>query len=806
MYLIGLGWLAAFFSCAFAVWPASVEFPKAESTPLEVVVEDASATLGDWDPMLSEDPLGAYLFLTEPTEPNVFEVPKSGSTESGIVDTACELIYQDKFDAASQVIVERSRLGRLAKIIEEYTDINQRRQSAREAAYKEQIAELEKFQAGTDRDTNDVNDVLKVLGLITKAREFADEAQREQLLSESFVKQAFERAKIKADEFESKGKWLDAYTNCYSWLHAIEPNNEVYSDHADELLDKATIVASFQDSPCESRSERYAGVKKEMFVRAIDSLKRYYVSIIDYRQMTTKAIKRCRLLGEVVALSFSDIESSLRAVPPDGPSEEPFLPPGSDELSAWSAGLAAILDEVKQSPTGVDKDKFIDVFEKVLALNTVTAQLPRRVLIAQFAEAALSALDRYTVIVWPRQVSDFEKLMTNQFTGIGIEITKRKGLLTVASLLPDTPAYNSGLDAGDVIEEVDGIETKDMSLGCAIRTITGPAGTKVTLTIRRSGEEKTRDIIITRARIIVPTIRGWQRTPAGKWLYMIDEEDKIGYVRITSFSGGTAPALEKVLTELEAEGLKGLILDLRFNTGGLLEAAVAVTDKFIEEGLIVSTRPRGLWTYMSAHKRQTHLGYPLVVLINSYSASASEIVAGALADEQHKRAILVGERTHGKGSVQGITDRPGGGAKLKYTMSYYHLPSGQRVESQDAMKKEGRQDWGVGPDIEIKLRNDEIRRMSEVQRDNDVLFQANHSKSGAALKKHMLEETLAADPQLAVGVLVIRSKLLQAGSGVSGPVRNSTVGTIEQVSSVTAEGLLLSEKEKISNGASANKS
>ncbi|HUS72223.1 MAG TPA: S41 family peptidase [Sedimentisphaerales bacterium] len=768
MYLIGLGWLAAFFSCAFAVWSASVEFPKAESTPLEVVVEDASATLGGWDPIRSEDPLGTYLFLTGSTEANVVEVPKSGSTESGIVDTACELIYQGKFDVANQVIVERSRLGRLAKIIEEYTDINQRRQSAREAAYKEQIAELEKFQAGTDRDTNDVNDVLKVLGFIAKAREFADEAQREQLFSESFVKQVFERAKSKADEFESKGKWLDAYTSCYSWLQAIEPNNEVYSDHADELLDKATIVASFQDSPCESRSERYAGVKKEMFVRAIDSLKRYYVSIIDYRQMTTKAITRCRLLGEVVALSFSDIESSLSAVPPDVPSEEPFLPPGSDELSAWSAGLAAILDEVKQSPTGVDRDKFIDVFEKVLALNTVTAQLPRRVLIAQFAEAALSALDRYTVIVWPRQVSDFEKLMTNQFTGIGIEITKRKGLLTVASLLPDTPAYNSGLDAGDVIEVVDGIETKDMSLGCAIRTITGPAGTKVTLTIRRSGEEKTRDIIITRARIIVPTIRGWQRTPAGKWLYMIDEEDKIGYVRVTSFSGETAPALEQVLTELEAEGLKGLILDLRFNTGGLLESAVAVTDKFIEEGLIVSTRPRGLWTYISAHKRQAHLGYPLVVLINSYSASASEIVAGALADERHKRAILVGERTHGKGSVQGITDHPGGGAKLKYTMAYYHLPSGQRVESQDTMKKEGRQDWGVGPDVEVKLRNDEIRRMSEVQRDNDVLFQANHSKSGAALKKYMVEETLAADPQLAVGVLVIRSKLIQAGSGVSG--------------------------------------
>lgn len=701
-------------------------------------------------------------------QPAAVEVGKSESTESAAVDVACELIYQGKFDAADKVVVENSRLGRLAKIIAEYQDIKQRRQLAGEAAYKEQLAELEEFRAGTDsNDVNDVNDVLKMLGLIAKAREFADEAQKEQLLSESFVEEAFQRAIKRAAEFESKGKWLEAYSTCYSWLQVLDPNNGEYSEHADQLLDKAAIVASFQDSSCESRSERYAGVKKELFVWAIEALRRYYVNIIDYRQMATKAIRRCELLGEVMALSFSEISESPDMVSSDKISEEPFSPPDSEQLSAWSVGLAAILDEVEQSQTGVTKSKFIDVFDKVLVLNKVTAQLPRRVLVAQFSEAALSALDRYTVMVWPRQVKEFEKMMTNQFTGIGIEISKQKGLLTVASLLPDTPAYNSGLDAGDVIELVDGVETKDMSLTCAVRTITGPPGTQVELTIKRPNEEKTKNITITRARIIVPTIRGWQRTSVGKRLYMIDEENKIGYVRITSFSGGTADDLEKVLTGLEAEGLKGLILDLRFNTGGLLDSAVAVTDKFIKEGLIVSTRPRGLWTYLSARKGKTHPNYPLVVLINSYSASASEIVAGALADERHERATLVGERTHGKGSVQGITQLPKEGARLKYTMAYYHLPSGQRVESRDEMKKDGRSDWGVGPDIEVKLRNDEVRKMSQIQRDNSVLFQASHDKSSAALKKHTVEETLAADPQLAVGVLVIKSKLIQAGTLVS---------------------------------------
>ena len=681
--------------------------------------------------------------------------------QANIVETACELIYQGQFNAADELIGERSRIGQLAKIVQEYKDISQRRQSAREAAYQEQLAELEKFRAEADANAvNDVgfpqsgvavNDIPAVFSVIVRACEFADEAQREQLLYESFVKQVFQQAVDKALEFESEGKWLDAYINCYYWLQTIEPDNEAYSDYAEQLLDKATIVASFQDSPCETRKERYEGVKKEMFVRAISALRTNYVSIIDYRQMAAKAIRRCELLSEVMRFPIDDF---------------PLVIENQKSLSAWSVGLAAVLDDL---PTGVSKDKFIDVFEKVLALNATTAQFPRPVLVAQFAEAALSALDPYTVMVWPRQVRDFEKMMTNEFTGIGIEISKRQGLLTVASLLPDTPAYNSGLDAGDVIEAADGVETKDMTLICAVRKITGQAGTNVTLTIRRAGEEGTRDITITRAKIIVPTIRGWQRTETGRWLYMIDEKNKIGYVRITGFSAETASGLEKVLTGLEAEGLKGLILDLRFNSGGFLDSAIAVTDKFVEEGRIVITRPRS-WlssTYASAHKEKTHPNYPLVMLINSSSASASEIVAGALQDPKHKRAILVGERTHGKGSVQGITHYPGGGAQLKYTMAYYHLPSDQRVKSRETMKKEGRKDWGIGPDIEIKLRSDELRKMIDIQRDNDVLVKADHDKGGAALKKHTVEETLAADPQLAVGVLAVKSKLIQAGALVS---------------------------------------
>ena len=694
------------------------------------------------------------------------EAPSETVAEPAVqIERICSAIYKGDFAAARQLLGECNEfkstpVEQLANIISEYEAIEQQRQTARETAYQEQLTELEKSRIAADiNDINDVNDVTKVLSVIVRVVEFADETQKRQLLSDSFVKQTIQKAKTRAAELESKGKWLDAYITCYSWLQAIVPDNEAYSDYAEQLLEKANIVASLQDSPCETRKERFQGIEKQMFIRAIDVLGFRYVSVIDYHQMVTKATRRCELLAEVTGTSRAVhdalcVEHDAQCAIGD-----------TKKLAAWSAALAAVLDEVSQSPTGMSKDKFIDAFEKVLVLNATTVELPRGVLIAQFAEAALSALDPYTAMVWPKQVQDFKKAMTNEFTGIGIEISKRKGLLTVASLLPDTPAYNSGLDAGDVIEVVDGIPTKDMTLLCAVKNITGPAGTKVKLVIRRPGEEHTRDITITRARITVPTIRGWQRTGVGKWLYMIDEANRVGYVRITSFSDKTASDLEKALVQLEAEGLAGLILDLRFNFGGLLNSAAEVADKFLEEGLIVSTRPRfGVWTYMYAHKKKTHPNYPIVVLINSSSASASEIVAGALADEQHNRATLVGERTHGKGSVQGITQHPTGGAQLKYTMAYYHLPSGQRVESQDAMKKRGRKDWGVGSDIKIKLRSDELKKAVDVQRDNAVLVKADHDSGIAPLKKHTAEETLTADPQLAAGVLVIKSKLIQEAS------------------------------------------
>jgi carboxyl-terminal processing protease len=705
------------------------------------------------------------------------ESPTTLSTESAFVEQACNLIYEGKFEAADGLMRQVSADGsaplgatarQLIHIADEYNEIAAYRQSSQETAYSESWADLEKLKEPNDVDsTRDVNDITTALSVIAKASEFADATQKEQLFSDAFVKEIVQNAIDNAATLEVEGKWLDAYTNCYGWLVAIDPNNEGYSDHAQELLDKAALAMVFEDSPCETSEERFQGVREDMFIRAVNWLNSHYVSLLNYNEMATKALEQCKLLAEVIGSSprFSadseeneSINTTMMTIV-----WEP------KKLAAWSSEIDGLLGRVEGPSTKLDRKDFLEIFETVLELNKATVDLPRTILISQFAEAALAALDPYTVIVWPRQMQDFEQMMTNEFMGIGIEISKQKGLLTVSSLLIDTPAFHSELDAGDIIEKVNGLPTKDMTLFCAAKKIKGPAGTKVKLTIRRpSDDEKVEDEVfdmtIVRDKIVVPTVRGWQRTHEGKWLHMIDEEDKIGYVRLTGFSSDTAFGLEQVLGKLEDQGMRGLIMDLRYNTGGLLDSAVAVADKFIDDGWIVKRQPRAgqMAIFEYAHRRGTHPNFPLVILINSSSASASEIVAGALADEVHKRAILVGTRTHGKGSVQGITGHIGKGAQLKYTQAYYHLPSGQRVESRDAMEKLGRKDWGVGPNIEVDLRSDEIKKLAEVQRHNDVLVKADHEDVNDKFKKHTIEETLDADPQLAVGLLAVRSKLIQA--------------------------------------------
>jgi carboxyl-terminal processing protease len=665
--------------------------------------------------------------------------------------------------------------GVLSDIISQYRQIGLARQQLQKQSFDKRLAELEKLKARPE--TNEPN-LLEIFPVIIRAHELAVDVQKEQVLSDEFVQKTITKSRQAAAEFESKGKWLNSFLYCYSWLGVLYEDDKAISDKRKELEEKALIEASLMDNPCETCADRYQKIKPEMFTRSLDVLEYGYVEPFYYGDMADKVFSRFRNLAEV--LRFSDSSGSKVMVAIDSSGEklpEPVtggritIAFSKDKLPDFAAGLDSLRKNYSLGPIGLSKDQFLRLFGEVLVLNSATIRLPEQIVIWHFAEASLSALDPHTMIAWPQEKEDFEKSMTNEFSGIGVEISKADGLLRAVSLLPGTPAYNSGIDAGDVIETINGESTKDMSITCAVSKITGPVGTKVAIAIRRANEEKTRNIEVTRAKIIVPTTRGWSRDGLGNWLYFVDEKDSIGYIRITNFSATTASDLNEILTMLEVQGMRALVLDLRFNTGGFLQSAADVTDMFVDKGIIVSTQPRvGLPTWEAAHKKGTHPYYPLVILINSSSASASEIVAGALADKTYSRAVLVGEQSYGKGSVQTISGYPGNGAQLKYTMAYYHLPDGSRVKDRFSMEKVGRKDWGIMPNVQIELRSDEVKKMIDVQRDNDVLAApvlSTKAETGAEnkskLTRHGLAETLQTDSQLAVAVLVAKAKLIESG-------------------------------------------
>ena len=277
-----------------------------------------------------------------------------------------------------------------------------------------------------------------------------------------------------------------------------------------------------------------------------------------------------------------------------------------------------------------------------------------------------------------------------QFTGVGMEITVRDNILTVVSPVEDTPAYRAGIKAGDKIIQIDDKSTIDMTSTEAVKYIRGPKGTKVKLTISRENVDKPLVFNITRDVIPLRSVR----------TNMLDYD--IGYVRISLFQGRTADELRSHLDELEADHkLKGLILDLRNNPGGLLTQAIEVSDIFLESGLIVSTKGRHGDQDIEefAKKDGTEGSYPIIVLVNGGSASAAEIVAGALQD--NKRALILGTRTFGKGSVQTILPLSDGSG-LRLTTARYYTPSGRSIQLS-----------GISPDIEIEYMPQEEKKEKE---------------------------------------------------------------------------------------------
>jgi carboxyl-terminal processing protease len=357
-------------------------------------------------------------------------------------------------------------------------------------------------------------------------------------------------------------------------------------------------------------------------------------------------------------------------------------------------------------------------------------EVGRRELIEAAIEGVLDKLDPYSAYISPEEVTRFKTTVENEFSGIGIQLASDRRQLTIFSPLVGSPAYRAGLLAGDRIVEIEDQSTEGMRIEEAVSRLKGAPGSEVKLTVIHPGRRDRVEVTLTRQQIHVDTVLGDRRKEDDSWDYMLRPEEKIGYVRLSAFSRDTARELRTVLEQLQSDGMRGLILDLRFNPGGLLTSAIEVSDMFISEGRIVSTEgrnsPERVW---DAKKEGTFEGFPMAVLVNRYTASASEIVAACLQD--HKRAEIIGDRTWGKGSVQNVIELEDGKSLLKLTTASYRRPSGKEIHRFEDSSDQ--QEWGVTPEEPFRLRlsNAEMEQLLQDRRQRDVV-RSNHNGTGQA--------------------------------------------------------------------------
>jgi carboxyl-terminal processing protease len=371
-------------------------------------------------------------------------------------------------------------------------------------------------------------------------------------------------------------------------------------------------------------------------------------------------------------------------------------------LLVGSAARAAVTDTYREL------NLFGDVFERVRADYVERPDDSK--LVESAINGMLAGLDPHSSYMDPKSFRDMQVQTRGEFGGLGIEVTMEDGLVKVVAPIDDTPAAKAGVMANDIITHLDDEAVQGLTLNQAVDKMRGPVNTKIKLTIMRKGADKPIEVSIVRDIIRVKSVR-WH-----------PEGGDVGYIRITQFNEQTTDGLKQAINELNAQlggadKVKGYVVDLRNNPGGLLDQAISVSDTFLEKGEIVSTRGRNPEETQRFNARPGDMtkGKPVIVLINGGSASASEIVAGALQD--HKRATLIGTRSFGKGSVQTIIPLGAGNGALRLTTARYYTPSGHSIQAK-----------GISPDIEV------------LQDVPDSLKAQTDSKGEASLRGHLKAE------------------------------------------------------------------
>jgi len=580
------------------------------------------------------------------------------------------------------------------------------------------------------------------------------------VMQDAKIRRLVADAEGRAEAAERAGDWLDAYELYYrlNLLHEQEgsfrePFERVgrrlimlrlYVPETLHEMRSAKQVAEGEDplpaynNLADDWRAKLEGVSQAMVIRALSRAERSHVEGADLRAMLVRGLETLETFA-----TTTDLSKAFPAL-------------ASERLvDRFVASLEEQRRELVAQRGKAGYFELVSVLKAIDRANERSLELPDEAILHEFGNGAMAELDEFSAIVWPDEVEQLQRSTQGRFTGVGIKISLDESqAIKVVTPLQGTPAQRAGVLPGDVIVAVDEEPTIGISLQQAVDRITGDQGTPVTLTLEREGVAEPINVTMRRDEIPIYSVKGWERSGPDEtdWNWFIDRENKIGLLRVTQFADDTTRELRRAIREMRAQGgVNGIILDLRYNPGGLLNEAVSVANLFIEQGVIVSQHDAEGVERESQVARPSgvELGdVPVVVLINEGSASASEIVAGSLQD--YERGLIVGARSYGKGSVQNIyTVGSIEMALLKLTTQYYYLPSGRLIH-----RRPGAENWGVEPDIEVEMLPSQIADALVIRQDADLFEPARGEEK--VLPGKLLEDGV--DTQLETALIFLQSR------------------------------------------------
>lgn len=646
---------------------------------------------------------------------------------------------------------------------------------ARRALFNESMASLtEHMEAGKLSEA--LGDALAAHEMAMDATEmltaYAPDAlmSRDNLLIQPDVIRLISRSVQAARDAETSGNLLIAQDLFYR-LNTLLSDTEPYTKDLERVSRRVGLLRFYYPSRLhELNNERLINLGEEPRPLYEDDALAWHEKLINIdrgmvvEMLSVAATNHLRQQGWAPLLEggYASLDTFLTTT--DLADEFPGLSNEADR----EAFLTYVRREADRWRVGGGGDRLTTsgLLRRLLRENERSVGLPDGVILHEFGEGAIGSLDKFSDFIWPYEMDMFRRQLDGSFTGVGIQITLNEAnQLKIVTPLEDTPGFHAGLKAGDTIVQVDGKSTLGISLSQAVDQITGRRGTEVELTIEREGETKPFTYRIRRDRIKINSVKGWRNLGGGDWDYLVDRQRGIGYIRLTGFLPDTVPDFDDAIAAMKQQGARSVILDLRFNPGGQLTPSVEICNRFVAQGDLVSTRGMKNQVIERPRRAQRHFAaaladFPVVALVNEGSASASEIVSGCLQD--HQRALIVGTRSYGKGSVQKVRAVARGDALVRVTTEYYVLPSGSIIH-----REPGSTDWGVEPDLKVRMTPEQIANALRMRQEADI--PAADGEGGGVDPSQLLAEGI--DLQLEAAVLLLQARTVseQPVAVVRGP-------------------------------------